>query len=193
MSGMPSRLETIALIQRDFVVGAVEENADTLLALARAHRGKADLLLASELCLTGYPPEDLLLRRSFVERAEEAAHKLARRAAGLPLMVIGAPWREEGALYNAALLLGGGRIMARRYKSALPNYGVFDERRLFTQAAPQEPCVIGGCRIGLLLCEDLWRDESMSRLDAAELLFVLNGSPYERGKNATRQIGRAHV
>ena len=177
----------IALAQTDPTVGDIDGNAD----LIRAVRAATDAHLAvfSELVLSGYPPEDLLLRPAFIDRVEAAVAALAAETAdGGPALLIGAPWRDGGALRNAALLLDGGDVKAARFKHKLPDYGVFDESRVFRAAPPSGPVSFRGRRLGLLLCEDMWSPDVAETLSesGAELLVVLNGSPWERGKEDTR-------
>ena len=178
----------LALAQLNPTVGDISGNA-ALISQARHQVAQSDLLIASELVLCGYPPEDLLLRPSFLAAVEAAVQDLAALTTdGGPALLIGAPWREKGRLYNAALLLDEGRIVARRYKHDLPNYSVFDEKRLFTSGSLSGPVDFRGCRLGVLLCEDLWSGEAAECLceSGADILVVLNGSPYERGKGDQR-------
>ncbi len=148
---------SLMLAQLNLTVGAIEDNCDKVLAAAaEADRQGADLLVCSELALTGYPPEDLLLRADLMIRVEAA---LARIAAwqGACAILVGHPWRDGEALYNAASLYEQGKLVARYFKQDLPNYGVFDEKRYFTAAT--ETCVVPfrGHQLGLLICEDLWQ------------------------------------
>ena len=157
----------------------------------RAARRGADAQLAvfSELALSGYPPEDLVRRPAFLDRVETAVAELAADTAdGGPALLVGAPWRDGAALRNAALLLDGGRVAAARFKHKLPDYGVFDESRLFDAAPPAGPVSFRGLRLGLMLCEDMWTPDVAETLSesGAELLIVLNGSPWERGKEDER-------
>ena len=178
---------TLALAQTDPVVGDIEHNT-ALVRKARRECG-ADLAVFSELVLSGYPPEDLVLRSAFLDAIEAAAAELAAETAdGGPGMIVGAPWRDGGALRNAALLLDGGAIKAARFKQKLPDYGVFDESRVFAAAPPAGPVSFRGFRLGLLLCEDMWSPDPAETLaeSGAELLVVLNGSPWEQGKEDAR-------
>ncbi len=179
-----------ALAQRNPTVGDIAGNC----ALVRAARAEAaiagaDLIAFSELFVTGYPPEDLILKPSFQAAAEAAVEALAEETAdGGPAILLGTPWREDGKLYNAALLLAGGEIAARRYKYALPNYGVFDEVRVFAQGPLPGPIAFGDLRLGVMVCEDLWVDEVPECLgeSGADILFAINGSPFERDKTDVR-------
>ena len=186
----------ITLAQLNPTVGDVSGNA----AKARAAREAAkadgsDLLLLPELFITGYPPEDLVLKPAFQAACREAVEALARETAdGGPAVLIGTPWVEEGKLYNACALLDGGRIAALRYKANLPNYGVFDEKRLFARGPAAGPVTVKGVRVGVPICEDIWLEESEDYENVveclaetgAEILLVPNGSPYARDKNDLR-------
>ncbi|WP_428644309.1 nitrilase-related carbon-nitrogen hydrolase, partial [Roseibium sp.] len=173
----------LAVAQLNPTVGDVAGNTD-LVRKARTEAAEkgADLVLASELVLAGYLPEDLVLKPAFVRRCMEAAEILARETAdGGPGLVIGSPWKgEDGKVRNAALLLDQGEIRAIRYKYDLPNYSVFDEKRVFAAGPLPGPVDFRGVRIGLPICEDIWNDEVCECLEetGAELLLVLNGSPY---------------
>src|SRR5689334_19389445 len=186
----------ITLAQLNPTVGDVEGNA----AKARAARARgladgADLVVLSELFLAGYPPEDLVLKPAFQAACRTATEALARETAdGGPAMLIGTPWVEDGKLYNACALLDEGRIAAIRYKVNLPNYGVFDEKRLFARGKAPGPVNIRGIRVGVPICEDIWLEESAEYENVveciaetgAEIIVVPNGSPYARDKNDLR-------
>jgi NAD+ synthase len=179
----------IALAQINPHVGAVEDN----LARLRAARTEAaalgaDLVVAPEFAIAGYPPEDLVLKPAFVAACERALGALAADTASGPALLVGGPWRHEGRLHNAAFLLDGGRVDAVRAKHELPNYGVFDEKRLFVPGPVPEPVAFRGCRIGLMVCEDWWFEPVSQSLCAtgAELLLAINASPFEAGKQHVR-------
>jgi NAD+ synthase len=142
-----------------------------------------------ELFISGYPPEDLVLKPSFQAACRTAVEALARETAdGGPAVLVGTPWVEDGKLYNANLLLAGGRIDAIRYKVDLPNYGVFDEKRVFVPGPMPGPIVFKGVRIGIPICEDIWGPEVVECVaeTGGEFLLVPNGSPYSRDKTAHR-------
>lgn len=176
----------IALAQTDPKVGDVAGN----LALARDARAKAaklgaDLVVFSELNIAGYPPEDLVLKPAFQEACRAAVASLATDTAdGGPGVIVGAPWVEAGRLHNTALLLDGGKIAALRHKHELPNYGVFDEKRVFAAGSLPGPVVFRGVRLGLMICEDMWFPDAAECLveSGAEILVVPNGSPFEIDK-----------
>ncbi len=131
---------SLMLAQLNLTVGAIEDNTDKVLAAAaQAEQQGADLLVCSELALTGYPPEDLLLRADLMMRVEAALARVAEWQGNCAILV-GHPWREGEALYNAASLYEQGQLIARYFKQDLPNYGVFDEKRYFTAAS--ETCVV---------------------------------------------------
>src|SRR5512132_850853 len=178
----------VGLAQVNPVVGDIDGNGERIRALRRAGGGE-DLLVFGELTLAGYPPEDLVLKRAFQERIEAAAYALAADTAeGGPALLIGAPWRCDGALHNAALLLDGGRIAAVRLKHDLPNYGVFDEKRVFSAGPLPDPVDFRSARLGVMICEDMWTPAVAAHLRerGAEVLVVLNGSPFERDKPDVR-------
>lgn len=177
---------TIALAQLDPTVGDLAGNLVKVHEVCReAARQGVDLVVASELFVTGYPPEDLVLKPSFQDAVEAAIHELAADLGrDGPGLLIGAPWREGDTLYNAALLLDEGKIANARFKHDLPNYGVFDEGRIFSSGPPPGPMNFRGVRLGVMLCEDMWTPEVTECLSesGAEILVVLNSSPFEVDK-----------
>ena len=185
---------TIALAQLDPTVGDVAGNARRLAdARAEAARAGADLVIAPELALSGYPPEDLVVRPSFRETVDRELRALAAATGdGGPALLAGAPWAEDGAVYNAAVLLDGGAVADVRRKHDLPNYGVFDEKRVFAAGPLPGPVNFRGVRLGVMVCEDMWTDEVAECLEesGAEILVVVNGSPYETDKT-DRRLGLA--
>ena len=186
---MTDRL-SIAIAQLNPTVGDIAGNAERLRAArAEARRAGADLVIASELVVSGYPPEDLVLRTSFQDAVRDAVATLAAETDdGGPALLIGAPWRDDGKLYNAALLLDNGEIAALRYKCELPNYGVFDEKRVFAPGPLPGPVNVRGVRLGIMVCEDMWVAEVTECLEesGAEILAVINGSPYAVDKGDVR-------
>ncbi|HZH26829.1 MAG TPA: NAD+ synthase [Azospirillaceae bacterium] len=183
---LPADRLTIALAQINPTVGDVAGNLDRIRkARAEAGVGGADLVVCPELVVSGYPPEDLVLKPAFLEAVEAGVAALAAETAGGgPAVIVGAPWRNNGRLCNAALLLDGGRVAALRFKHDLPNYGVFDEKRVFAAASPAGPVVFRGVRLGLMICEDMWAPDVSETLEesGAEILVVANASPFETGK-----------
>ena len=182
---MTDRLK-IALVQYNPVVGDVAGNSELARgARAEAAQGGADLVVFSELFLIGYPPEDLVRKPAILEDVVEAVASLAAETAdGGPALLIGAPVHEEGRLYNAMLLLDGGECTAWRAKYDLPNYGVFDEKRVFDAGPMPGPVNFRGVRLGIPICEDIWGADVVECLQetGAEMLVVANGSPYEVSK-----------
>ena len=187
---------TITLAQLNPTVGDVEGNAaKARAARAQAKADGADLMVLPELFISGYPPEDLVLKPAFQSACRAAVEALARETAdGGPAMLVGSPWVEDDKLYNACALLDSGRVAAIRFKANLPNYGVFDEKRLFARGPAAGPLTIRGVRVGVPICEDIWLEESEDYENVveclaetgAEILVVPNGSPYARDKGDIR-------
>jgi NAD+ synthase (glutamine-hydrolysing) len=179
----------IAAAQMNCTVGDLSGNAARILEYAeRSRAAGADLLLTPELSLCGYPPEDLLLRASFLADCRRALERLAQQARG-PDLVVGYPeLAADGTRYNAAALIRDGRIAAVARKHELPNYDVFDEKRYFEAGA--EPCVIElkGARFALAICEDVWfaRVPQAAKAAGAQAILSINASPYHKRKQATR-------
>ncbi len=180
----------IALAQLNPTVGAVEANLEAARAArSRAAQRGSDLIVFSELFIAGYPPEDLVLKPAFIASCMEAVQALARDTADNgPGVLMGSPWREDGAVYNSAALLDGGSVQSLRYKHDLPNYGVFDEKRVFKAGPAPGPVSFRGVRIGVPICEDIWTEEVCETLaeTGAEMLLVPNGSPFEKDKDDVR-------
>ncbi|MBN6111428.1 NAD+ synthase [Xanthomonas bonasiae] len=181
----------IAMAQFDFPVGAVAQNTDRIIAMIDEARDEydADIVLFPELAVSGYPPEDLLLRPGFLADCELAVQRIAVRVHGI-VAVVGWPQSAGSVVYNAASVLRGGQIETTYRKRELPNYAVFDERRYFDVDPDGGSCVfeVKGTQVGLVICEDLWFPEPLADTarHGAELVLVPNASPYERGKHAQR-------
>jgi NAD+ synthase len=179
----------IAIAQLDPTVGDIDGNVAKLReAWAEAKSLGADIVVGSELMVAGYPPEDLVLKPAFVAACQAAVQSLARETAEGPALIVGTPWRQDGKLHNAVALLDGGRITALRFKHDLPNYGVFDEKRVFAAGPAPGPMVCRGVRLGVMICEDMWSADATESLaeSGAELLIVINGSPFETDKRDER-------
>jgi NAD+ synthase len=187
----------IALAQANPVVGDIAGNvAKAKRAHAEAQALGADLVVLPELFITGYPPEDLVLKPAFSRAAREATEALAAEITQGPALLIGTVWPEEERIYNAVVLIEPGRITAVRHKVDLPNYGVFDEKRVFQPGALPSPINFRGVRLGAPICEDIWREEVCECLTecGAELLLVINGSPFDWTKPGVRMnIAAARV
>ena len=180
----------IALAQINLHVGAVQDNLARLRrARAEGRKLGADLVVTPEFSIAGYPPEDLVRKPAFVAACEAAIADLAADTEdGGPALIVGGPWRDGDRLHNCAYLLDGGRIAARRAKHELPNYGVFDEKRVFDPGPAPGPVPFRGFRLGLMVCEDWWYSPVCETLaeSGAEMLLSINGSPYEAGKQPAR-------
>ena len=186
---------TLSLQQLNPVMGDLAGNRAMAEAAVRG-AGAVDLVVFTELFITGYPPEDLVLRRAFVEQSMAEVKALAAAFPDGPAIAIGTPWLEEGALTNAYAILKGGTVHAVRHKVELPNYAVFDEKRVFAAGPMPGPVDIDGVRIGFPICEDIWIEDVCECLaeTGAEFLVVPNGSPYTRAKQDTRmQVAVARV
>ena len=184
---MTDRLK-IAFAQMNQRVGDLDGNCAAMLEMRRKAQG-ADLLLCPELQVIGYPPEDLVLKPEFVRRTMEATERLieATTEPG-PAILIGTVVNEGGYNYNAAVLADGGRVLGRTLKRELPNYGTFDEKRIFVPGPLPEPIEFKGVKIGVPICEDIWQEIVCAHLAeaGAEMLLVPNGSPYELDKDDKR-------
>ncbi len=180
----------IALAQLNPHEGQVRHNlANIRRARAEAARQGADLVVTPEFSIAGYPAEDLVRKPAFVAACEEVLAELAADTAdGGPGLIVGGPWADGDKLYNGAFLLDGGKIIARRAKHELPNYGVFDDKRVFDQGPAPGPVSFRGFRLGLLICEDWWFPAVAETLaeSGAEILLSVNGSPYEVDKHEKR-------
>jgi NAD+ synthase len=190
MSPRPPDRLAIAIAQLNPILGDIAGNADKARrARAEAARDGADLVALPELFLSGYPPEDLVLKPALQAACRAKIEELARETAdGGPALLIGTPWVEDGKLYNAYCLLAGGLIAAVRFKVDLPNYGVFDEKRVFAPGPLPGPINFRGVRVGIPICEDIWGPEVVECLaeTGTELMVVPNGSPYSRDKEEVR-------
>ena len=180
----------LAIAQINPHLGQIDSN----LALIRAARAEAaemgaDLVVTPEFSIAGYPPEDLVRKPAFLAACAAAIERLAEDTAdGGPGLIVGGPWQDGDNVYNAAFVLDGGRIVAQRAKHELPNYGVFDDKRVFDAGPAPGPVIFRGFRIGLMICEDWWFPAVSETLQesGAEMLLAINGSPWEDGKHADR-------
>ncbi|MGL5737248.1 MAG: NAD+ synthase [Plesiomonas shigelloides] len=180
---------TVALAQLNMLVGDIEGNAQKIITTTREQAdADADLVVFPELALTGYPPEDLLLRPDLIVRVN-AQLDLIAQVSHKTAVLVGHPWPEDGTLYNALSVYAEGRLLIRYYKQKLPNYGVFDELRYFSAGDKNALLELNGVRLGLLICEDLWFDAPVDALHAAgaEVIVSINASPYDQEKPQVRQ------
>jgi NAD+ synthase (glutamine-hydrolysing) len=178
-----------ALAQQDFPVGGMAGNLEKALgSIAAARDAGADLIVFPELAITGYPPEDLLLRPGFMRRVHEVVRQLESSVHGIDVLM-GHPWDVDGRRFNAATWIRDGMVLGRYFKQCLPNYAVFDERRYFTPGDASLVIELKGSRIGVIICEDAWEPGPLAQAAAAgaELLVVPNASPYRDDKLQQRQ------
>ena len=186
----------LVLAQTNFCVGDIAGNADRVIELARRALVElnADLVVFPELALTGYPPEDLLFRPGLHRRVEAAMKRIAQATADIPI-VVGYPERDGALLYNSAAAYMGGTRLANYRKQALPNYSVFDEKRYFAPGTSATVIEIGGFRLGLSICEDIWTPVTAVQAAAAgaEIICNINASPFHLGKTAERAAAVAHA
>jgi NAD+ synthase len=181
----------IALAQLNPTVGDLKGNAKLAQrAFGEAEQAKNDLIVFTELFITGYPPEDLILKPSFQHGAMKTVEKLAKLTQNSPTnMLIGTPWLEDNRLYNAVALLADGKIKQLVFKHDLPNYSVFDEKRVFAAGPLPKPITIKGIRFGIPICEDIWSNGQICRHlsdQGAQILVVPNGSPFSTHKHQSR-------
>jgi len=187
MSTRPTDKLAIAVAQLNSTVGDIAGNVEKV-KRARSASAGADLVVFPELFIAGYPPEDLVLKPAFQAACRAAIEALARETMSGPALLVGTPWLDGDQLYNAVALLDGGTIAALRYKVDLPNYGVFDEKRVFAPGPMPGPVNFRGVRLGVPICEDIWGAEVVECLaeTGTEMLIVPNGSPYWREKGEVR-------
>lgn len=187
---------TFVIAQSNFTAGHIDGNLARMKAVYDiAVTLNADMVIFPEMAITGYPTEDLTLSRSFQNAAMQAVESLAA-GTGKTTLLTGGLWREGDALYNTAFLMEDGRIMHRQYKYCLPNYGVFDEKRLFSAGLLPAPVHWRGMNLGIMICEDMWIPAIAAKLkqEKADMLVTINASPYEAGKALVRKkIAAARV
>ena len=175
----------IALAQINPTVGDLDGNTRLILgAMENAAQAGADVVAFPELAVTGYPPEDLLFKRQFLDETDRHLAQIAA-AAGDTMAVVGAPRRADGNLYNTAAVVHRGKLVTAYRKVFLPNYGVFDEHRYFARGRACPIITLKGVRLGVCVCEDIWfqpNPATIARAGGAEIVLNINGSPYHRGK-----------
>ena len=181
---------SIVLAQLNCTVGDIDGNTARIIDVCRRSRDTLEckLVVFPELALTGYPPEDLLLRDDFILEVERGLERIGGEIEGVTA-IIGHPFRDQSGLYNAASVFSEGRVMARYCKRELPNYSVFDEKRYFRPG--NKPCVVevDGVRLGITICEDIWHDGPVEESAAAgaNLIVNLNASPFHMDKASERE------
>lgn len=175
------KLPQIVLAQLNPTVGDLRGNFGKIRTVLKNHRSEADLVVFSEMITTGYPTDDLVLNPYFIDRIEHYVHELIKEIEDLTV-ILPTPWRMDGKLYNAALVIADGQIRHIVPKYHLPNYGVFDEKRIFTRAKEMPvPYNLNGTKLGIMICEDMWFDDVAQNLkeQGANILIVPNGSPFQ--------------
>ncbi|CCE22570.1 NAD+ synthase [Methylotuvimicrobium alcaliphilum] len=180
----------IAIAQSNFRVGDIKANTEKIIAQALDSRDrlKADIVIFPELSVTGYPPEDLLLRPDFIARAQHAATMIVEQVQDIDV-VFGYPEQSGGKLFNSAVVCRSGEIIARYHKNVLPNYGVFDEQRYFTAGSETALFNLKGLTLALTICEDVWQSGliAKNRQAGADIVLTLNASPFHAGKIHQRE------
>lgn len=180
---------TFTLVQINPIVGDLQGNSARIKEIIKAHTG-SDIIVFPELVTCGYPPEDLVLRSSFMDALETEMEDICRASSDFKgLALISTPWRINGSLYNTVLVISAGNIVHIIPKVHLPNYDVFDEVRIFKAGDMPSPIVFKGVNIGILTCEDIWFDDTAAHMKSqgADILIVPNGSPFELGKDKKRK------
>jgi len=179
---------TVSIVQMNSIVGSFKQNLQMIAdAIQSAKNDNADVIIFPELALTGYPPEDLLFRPTFIKKVEESLQQIAKLSKNITT-IIGAPVFRDDKLYNMACVLRDGRTVYEYAKQHLPNYRVFDEKRYFTKGKQNGIIDINGHKVGLLICEDIWKKPPAKKAKSAgaECLLVLNASPFRAGKTQER-------
>lgn len=185
----------IAIAQLNPTVGALQSNFDKIRAARNAH-SQADIIIYPEMITTGYPTDDLLLNSHFMDQVEVKLDKLVTESKDGPALLISTPYRQDGQLFNMTLLIADGKVIHTTQKHHLPNYGVFDERRVFSQGNMPNVVDFKGTKLGIMVCEDMWFDDIAKHLkdQGADILLVPNGSPFQIDIEATRhEKARARV
>lgn len=178
----------ICLVQDRFLVGDIKANSRKIISLSQqAEQAGADIAIFPELALSGYPPEDLLMRQGFIRQIDSAIDEIAKNISDI-VVVFGTPSLHRHELFNAAIVCHKGKIIGEYHKYSLPNYAVFDEKRYFQPGS--KPLVIE-CKqqkVGIVICEDAWFDEPIKQAQeaGAESIMILNASPYHRNKHQQR-------
>ena len=182
---------SILIAQTNPIVGNINYNRDLILDIINDNdNGKADIIVFSELVLSGYPPEDLVLKSAFQNKVCDAFHEIMDASVNSSsYIIIGRPWKENEQLYNAAVVLHKGKVFHRHLKNVLPNYGVFDEKRIFTAGDKSSFFEIKGNKIGLFICEEIWNTDIYNKVEGedCDLVITINASPFEHQKIRQRE------
>ena len=179
----------VCLSQLNSIVGNFDYNHKLILREAKkALKNNAEIIITPELSLTGYPPEDLLLNKDFLNKAEIYLKKIAEKKLKIKI-IVGHPSSVKGKLYNSPSIIFNGKVIKTYHKQTLPNYGVFDEKRYFISGNQPLTITLSGIKFGILICEDLWSEEVFQRAtkNKNDCLIVINGSPFELEKHLKRQ------
>ena len=179
----------ILLAQTNPIVGNIEHNRDLVLDIVSKNKN-ADLIIFTELVLSGYPPEDLVLKSAFQNKVCDAFHEIMDASVeSESYIIIGRPWKENEQLYNAAIVLHKGKVFHRHLKNTLPNYGVFDEKRIFAAGDESSFFEIKGNKIALFICEEIWDPETYKKVEGkdCDLVVTINASPFEYQKIIQRE------
>ena len=179
----------ILLAQTNPIVGNIEHNRDLVLDIVSKNKN-ADLIIFTELVLSGYPPEDLVLKSAFQNKVCDAFHEIMDASVeSESYIIIGRPWKENEQLYNAAIVLHKGKVFHRHLKNTLPNYGVFDEKRIFAAGDESSFFEIKGNKIALFICEEIWDSETYKKVEGkdCDLVVTINASPFEYQKIIQRE------
>ena len=179
----------ILLAQTNPIVGNIDHNRDLVLDIVSKNKD-ADLIIFSELVLSGYPPEDLVLKSAFQNKVCDAFHEIMDASVeSESYIIIGRPWKENEQLYNAAIVLHKGKVFHRHLKNTLPNYGVFDEKRIFAAGNESSLFEIKGNKIALFICEEIWDSETYKKVEGkdCDLVVTINASPFEYKKISQRE------
>ncbi len=187
----------IALAQINPIVGDISYNLNKIRSAWKNAPAHTDLIAFPEMALCGYPPEDLVLKPFFMDSVEKAVGEIVAESASYEsALLLPAPWRNDGKTYNAVHLIHKGKILATRTKRDLPNYGVFDERRVFMPGPLPEPVPFKGFNLGIIICEDMWSPDAARYLkkQGADFLLVVNASPFDSKKgNARLQLAQTRL
>lgn len=178
----------ITLAQLNFTVGDFTNNSAKIIKAIEDNAQSSDLIVFPELCVCGYPPEDIVLRDEFVAESIRHTHHIIDLTRNLDIdILISTPWKEGAKLYNCSLIASNGKIIHKQYKYDLPNYGVFDEKRVFSSGTKPELFEYKGKMVGMLICEDIWNKNNATNLKGADFILSVNASPYEREKHLNRK------